>query len=87
MADNELNSPLRRARLGLIPWLDLLDKDSKLDACMALDKLCQVAEREIEQAYIDGAANRSSSTRAQRQMPKPGNLVPDNNSASGFRMA
>ena len=66
MTDKELLSPLGRARLGVLPWIDLLDKDARLDACLTLDRLCQVAEREIEQAYLDGASNRSEAVRASR---------------------
>lgn len=71
MSDKELLSPLGRAKFGILPWLDLLDKDNRLEACMALDRLCQVAEREIDQAYRDGASNRSEAVRAQNRKPDP----------------
>jgi hypothetical protein len=70
MIDKDLLSPLGRAKFGVLPWIDLLDKDARVEACMALDRLCQVAEREIDQAYRDGASNRSESVRATR-IPKP----------------
>jgi hypothetical protein len=71
MADKELLSPLGRAKYGVLPWIDLLDKDARLEACMALDRLCQVAEREIDQAYRDGASNRSEAVRASREAKPP----------------
>ncbi len=35
-------------------WLDLLPKDVQIDVDMALSKLWEVMNREIEQAYFDG---------------------------------
>lgn len=75
MTNKELLSPLGRAKFGVLPWLEQLDKDTRTDACMALDRLCQVAEREIEQAYLDGASNRSEAVRAQRSKPDPKPVV------------
>lgn len=66
MNDKELLSPLGRAKFGVLPWLDLIDKEARVDACIALDRLCQVAEREIDQAYRDGASNRSEAVRANK---------------------
>lgn len=65
---NELQSALMRAKFGILPWLDALPKDARLDAEMALNRLIEVANREIEQAYMDGANNRSASVRAQKAM-------------------
>jgi hypothetical protein len=62
----DLQSPLMRAKFGILPWLDALPKDARLDAEMALDNLVSVAFREIEQAYIDGVNNRSAQARAQK---------------------
>jgi hypothetical protein len=53
----DLQSPVRRAKLSVMTWLDLLPKDAQMDATMALDKLCDVAEAQIEQAYFDGSNN------------------------------
>lgn len=66
MGQNDLVSPLRRARIGVEIWLARLPKDMTLDAQMALDGLMAVAEREIDQAYRDGAAHRSSELQARR---------------------
>lgn len=49
-----LHSPLKRARMGVEQWLEALPKDVQFDATSALDRLCEAAEREIEQAYFDG---------------------------------
>lgn len=51
---DQVKSPLRRAKLSVVIWLDILPKDAQLDAKMALDKLVDLAEREIEQAYFEG---------------------------------
>lgn len=59
----QLQTPIGRARLGVVQWLDGLPKEYKDEAVMALDKLCQVAEQQIEQAYFDGYNNRSGSER------------------------
>lgn len=64
---SKLQSPIGRARLGVSQWLDGLPKEHKLDATMALDNLCQVAEQQIEQAYFDGYNLRGASERV-RQM-------------------
>lgn len=53
MAD-AYKSPLRRAKLSVSIWLDVLPKDARLDAQMALDKLIDLAEKEIEQAFFAG---------------------------------
>jgi hypothetical protein len=66
MGQSELVSPLRRARIGLEIWLARLPKTMTLDARMALDTLMSVAEREIDQAYRDGAGHRSSELEARR---------------------
>ena len=58
---NNLQSPIKRARMAVDVWMELLPKEAKLDAEMALDKFCQVAEREIEQAYFDGHNQRHAS--------------------------
>lgn len=60
----DLHSPVRRAKLGVMTWIDVLPKDAQTDAMMALDKLCEVAEREIEQAYFDGSNQRRDSAQA-----------------------
>lgn len=65
---NDLHSALMRAKFGVSPWFDVLPKDAKVEAEMALDRLIEVANREIEQAYFDGANNRSASVRAQKHM-------------------
>lgn len=49
-----VKSPLRRAKLSVSIWLDLLPKDARLDAKTALDKLIDLAEKEIEQAFFEG---------------------------------
>ncbi len=51
---DQVKSPLRRARLSVIIWLDILPKDAQADAKMALDRLVDLAEKEIEQAYFAG---------------------------------
>lgn len=53
MADT-VKSPLRRAKLSVSIWLDILPKDARLDAAVALDKFLDLAEREIEQAFFAG---------------------------------
>lgn len=50
----EIKSPLRRAKLSVSIWLDILPKEAQLDAKMALDRLIDAAEREIEQAFFAG---------------------------------
>lgn len=60
----ELQSPTRRAKFGMMPWLEMLPKEAQLDAFMALDRLIAVAEKEIEQAYLDGHNNRSETVRS-----------------------
>ncbi|MGY3527299.1 hypothetical protein [Bradyrhizobium sp. USDA 4452] len=65
MADNHVTSPLRRARIGVEIWLDLLPEEARLDAKIALDKLCQIAEREIDSAYSDGSNNNWNGRRAE----------------------
>lgn len=61
---NTYTSPVRRACHCMEPWLDLLPGDAKSEAQMALQGIQEVAEREIQQAYHDGAATRSNSVRA-----------------------
>jgi len=61
---SELCSPLNRARLGVVQWLESLPGEYKIDAMMALDKLCQIAEQQIEQAYFDGYNHRTGSERS-----------------------
>jgi hypothetical protein len=60
----DLHSSLRRAKLGVLTWIDLLPKDAKMDAAMALDKLCSIAELEIEQSYFDGSNQRRDQQQA-----------------------
>lgn len=70
----DLHSPLRRARLSVWTWIDLLPPDAQPDAHMALDKLCEVAEREIEQAYFDGHNQRreqQAATKIRASTPSP----------------
>jgi hypothetical protein len=57
---NDLQSPLRRAKLGMYIWIELLPKEAQEIAVDALTALCTAAEREIEQAYFDGQKHRSS---------------------------
>lgn len=57
----KLLSPLKRARMGLEQWIDLLPEDAQPAAGMAIDRLCEMAEREIEQAYYDGHKQRRDS--------------------------
>ena len=69
-----IQSPLYRARMGLLTWLDLLPKDAQMSASMALDKFGEVAEREIEQPYFDGcnyyrAQKEAASVRASSPAP------------------
>lgn len=64
MADSFTTSPIQRAKIGVEIWLDLLPKDAKLDARMALEKLCEAADREIRQAYTDGDRHSRDGRRA-----------------------
>lgn len=66
----DLHSPVRRARISVAVWIDVLPEDAQADAVMALDKLCDVAEREIEQAYFDGNNQHRDSVGA-RQFRQP----------------
>lgn len=66
MPINELTSPLRRAKIGVEIWLAYLPKYMIADAEMALAGLVGVAEREIDQAYRDGASNQSAGTRSRK---------------------
>jgi len=66
----ELQSPLRRAKIGVSNWLGALPEGAKLDAEIALDKLIEVAEREIEQAYFDGNNHRAGAERMRPFLPK-----------------
>jgi hypothetical protein len=68
---SELHSPVRRAKMEVSLWLEMLPKDAKLEAEMALDKLCQVAGREIEQAYFDGHNQRSAAARLRKLADEP----------------
>lgn len=67
----DLQSPLRRAKFGVMTWIDLLPDDPKMEAMMALEKLCDVAERQIEQAYFDGNNNHQAVVRARPFRPQP----------------
>jgi hypothetical protein len=64
----ELQSPVRRAKMEVSLWFEMLPKDAKVEAEMALDKLYQVACREVEQAYLDGHNQRSAAARLRKLM-------------------
>lgn len=66
----DLHSPVRRAKLGVLTWIDTtMPVDAQMDAKMALDHLCEVAEREIEQAYFDGNKQHQGSVQARQFRP------------------
>jgi hypothetical protein len=69
MADSFTTSPLKRARIGVEIWLDLLPEDTKIDAKMALERLCEVAEKEIQQSYMDGDRHSRDGRRADEARP------------------
>lgn len=68
MANQNLTSPIQRARSVVEAWFELLPKDAKLDAQLALDKLCQTAEREVEIAYSDGMSYSYDCRRVHKHM-------------------
>lgn len=45
---------LRRAHLNAVIWIELLPKEAQIDAKMALEKLVDTAEREIDRAFFEG---------------------------------
>ncbi len=67
-SEREIVSPLHRAMIGVEVWLAHLPKDMTIDAKMALDNLVATAERQIDQAYRDGASNQLANTRALRMV-------------------
>lgn len=86
---NQLHSPMRRAKLAVLTWLDLLPKEIRDDAIMALDKLCDVAEKDIEQAYFDGSNQRRDAAAALkvREAAETGNakvVLSNNNTTKGM---
>lgn len=67
MADrNKLMSPLTRAKIGMDQWIEMLPKDVQCHAESSLERLCEVAFREIEQAYYDGHNQRANSERIRK---------------------
>lgn len=66
----DLHSPIMRARIAVFRWIDALPKEAQPDAVMAVDKLVDVAGREIEQAYSDGYNNCLEANRARPFIPK-----------------
>ncbi len=68
---NLLNSPLRRARLSVALWLDILPKDAQIDAQMALDRLVDLAEKEVEQAFHAGQDFNRDGRRASEAAAQP----------------
>lgn len=65
MAANFTSSPIRRARMGVEIWLDLLPESARLNAKLALENLCEAAEREVSQAYHDGDIHCRDAQRAE----------------------
>ena len=55
-----LHSPIQRARMGVEPWLEMLPKDVQFEALSSLERLCEAAFREVEQAYFDGHNQRAN---------------------------
>jgi hypothetical protein len=62
----DLASGIGRARHRLLTFAETMPEDVRLDATICINELCDVAEREIEQAYWDGYKQH----RLQTQMPK-----------------
>lgn len=76
---SDLHSPLRRAQIGVRSWLDLLPKEVQSSAEMALDRLREVAEKEIEQAYFDGNNHRRDAQEANELRRKLAGPTPVSN--------
>ena len=71
----QMHSPIHRARDLLIGWIEELPEAMRMDATCAVDNLCLVAERQANDAWLDGYrsrrdANRRDEARAQEE-PKP----------------
>lgn len=65
----QLQSPVGRAKIGVAIWFDALPEGIRLDAEAALDRLCEVVEREVEQAYFDGNNHRRASVEVGSHRP------------------